>query len=57
MKIRAVGAELFHADGARDEINNRFSLSWERPWQPVGFNKRLRNLLKIIFIAACWYIH
>jgi hypothetical protein len=37
MKIRTVGAELFHADGrmdgqtnGHDEANSRFSQFWER---------------------------
>jgi hypothetical protein len=33
MKIRPVGAELFHADGRTDghkEVNSHFSQFWER---------------------------
>jgi hypothetical protein len=30
IKIRALGAELFHADG-HDEANGRFSQFYERP--------------------------
>jgi len=36
MKIRPVGAELFHVDGRtdwHDEVNSRFSQFWERAWR------------------------
>jgi hypothetical protein len=36
MKIRPVGAELFHAGGQtdrRDEVNSRFSQFCERAWK------------------------
>ena len=36
MKIRPVGAELFHADGRTDghkEANSHVSQFWERAWQ------------------------
>ena len=63
MKIRQVGAELFHADGQtdrRDEANSRFSKSCERAYKETDGSESLGQVLVVSFqqlftLRSSWF--